>query len=226
MKKLTQEQFIKRVTKIHPKLDFSEYIFKTTRTKSIVIDKLGIRYIFNANHLLNGKRPKSQSAINKQHWFLINAKEIHGDYYDYTRVEYVNMETKICIICPKHGEFYTTPVNHLTMQYKCKKCSHPKNINHPGGYSGKYKHEPEYELYLYKVKLYNETENFYKVGLSNNPEVRFKHFPYKVEIISLEKGKLGNLFPKEQELIINLKQYEYVPKIHFKGYSECFTKLK
>ena len=33
--------------------------------------------------------------------------------YDYSKVEYVNYETKVCIICPEHGEFWQTPHGHL-----------------------------------------------------------------------------------------------------------------
>lgn len=45
--------------------------------------------------------------------FINKAKLIHGDKYDYSKVEYVNNNTKVCIICPKHGEFWQTPDNHI-----------------------------------------------------------------------------------------------------------------
>ena len=41
--------------------------------------------------------------------FIIRAKEVHGDKYDYSKVEYVNNKTKVCIICPEHGEFWQRP---------------------------------------------------------------------------------------------------------------------
>ena len=34
--------------------------------------------------------------------------------YDYSKVEYVNSHEKVCITCPKHGEFWQTPTNHLS----------------------------------------------------------------------------------------------------------------
>jgi hypothetical protein len=37
--------------------------------------------------------------------FIAKAKAVHGDRYDYSKVEYVNASTKVCIICKKHGEF-------------------------------------------------------------------------------------------------------------------------
>ena len=53
--------------------------------------------------------------------FINEAKKIHGDKYDYSKVEYVNNLTKVCIICPEHGEFWQTPKQHLRGQ-GCPKC--------------------------------------------------------------------------------------------------------
>ncbi len=38
---------------------------------------------------------------------------IHGDSYDYSKVNYTNASTPVTIICPEHGEFQQTPTNHL-----------------------------------------------------------------------------------------------------------------
>jgi very-short-patch-repair endonuclease len=46
---------------------------------------------------------------------------LHGDYYDYSKVEYVNADTKVQIICPKHGLFEQKPYKHLQGQ-GCRKC--------------------------------------------------------------------------------------------------------
>lgn len=44
--------------------------------------------------------------------FVDRAKEVHGDKYDYSKVEYVNNRAKICIICPIHGEFWQRSYSH------------------------------------------------------------------------------------------------------------------
>lgn len=46
--------------------------------------------------------------------FIVKARLIHGDKYDYSKVVYVNNSTKVCIICPDHGEFWQKPSNHLS----------------------------------------------------------------------------------------------------------------
>lgn len=48
-----------------------------------------------------------------QEQFIEQAQDIHNNKYDYSKVKYVNKNTKVCIICPKHGEFWQTPSNHL-----------------------------------------------------------------------------------------------------------------
>ena len=63
----------------------------------------------------NGRRLTTEEFIKK-------AKEVHGDKYDYSKVEYKNTSTKVCIICPEHGEFWQTPNEHL-QGHGCRKCS-------------------------------------------------------------------------------------------------------
>lgn len=46
--------------------------------------------------------------------FVEKAKKVHGDKYDYSKIEYINTMTKVCFICPTHGEFWQTPNNHLS----------------------------------------------------------------------------------------------------------------
>ena len=42
----------------------------------------------------------------KNEIFIEKAKKAHGDKYDYSKVQYVNAYTKVCIICTEHGEFW------------------------------------------------------------------------------------------------------------------------
>lgn len=57
--------------------------------------------------------------------FIKEAKEIHGDKYDYSQVNYVNQLTNVSIICPIHGIFQQKPKNHLK-GCGCQKCSFGK----------------------------------------------------------------------------------------------------
>lgn len=53
--------------------------------------------------------------------FIARAKAVHGDKYDYSKVEYKNANSKVFIICPKHGEFTNIAVTHLNGS-GCPKC--------------------------------------------------------------------------------------------------------
>lgn len=58
--------------------------------------------------------------------FIEVAREIHGNKYDYSKVNYVNKTTLITIICPIHGEFQQRPDDHLHKKSGCPKCG--KNV--------------------------------------------------------------------------------------------------
>jgi hypothetical protein len=45
--------------------------------------------------------------------FIEKAKIVHGDKYDYSKINYLNSRTKVTIICPIHGEFQTRPDMHI-----------------------------------------------------------------------------------------------------------------
>ena len=54
--------------------------------------------------------------------FIEEATKVHGGLYEYHKVEYVNGKTKVCIVCPIHGEFWQSPTNHLKGK-GCPYCS-------------------------------------------------------------------------------------------------------
>ena len=56
--------------------------------------------------------------------FIKRVKQVHGDRYDYSKVEYINAQQKVCIICPEHGEFWQNPFGHLSGR-GCKECGKP-----------------------------------------------------------------------------------------------------
>lgn len=60
--------------------------------------------------------------------FIQKARKIHGNKYDYSRVDYVRSKSKVCIVCPKHGEFWQTPNDHLSGK-GCRKCKYATVYN-------------------------------------------------------------------------------------------------
>lgn len=60
--------------------------------------------------------------------FIEKAKKVHHGKYDYSKVQYVNSSTKVCVICPLHGEFWVAPYAHLN-GVGCPECAGVKKRN-------------------------------------------------------------------------------------------------
>lgn len=63
--------------------------------------------------------------MNKKEKFIEKAKKVHGNKYNYSKVDYIDSITKVCIICPIHGEFWQTPQGHIRGN-SCPKCANKK----------------------------------------------------------------------------------------------------
>ena len=127
--KLTTEEFIKKAREKHgDKYDYSKVEYNGGKNKVCIICKKdchGEFYQRPTIHLQGyGCSKCSEKANLTTEEFIKKAKEIHGDKYNYSKVNYKNSTTKVCIICKEdgHGEFYQTPNCHLSGS-GCPKCS-------------------------------------------------------------------------------------------------------
>lgn len=124
MKRNTIDDFIEKAKLIHcDKYDYSKSVYINVRTKLIITCPIHGDFEQKPNLHLNGCGcPKC--ANNTKHTresFINKSKQIHGNKYDYLKVEYKNNKTNVCIICPEHGEFWQTPSSHL-QGHGCQKC--------------------------------------------------------------------------------------------------------
>lgn len=130
MRRLTIDEFIARAKLIHnDNYDYRKVIYKNAHTKiCIICKKYGEFWQTPASHLSGGKHPKDRKIVYKtgKAHFVPKAIKVHGDKYDYSKVEYVDAHTKVCIICKKHGEFWQKPGNHLQGR-GCDKCAREKS---------------------------------------------------------------------------------------------------
>lgn len=122
MKKLTTEEFIERARQVHgDKYDYSKVEYINTESKVCIVCPIHGEFWQRPNDHLGGHGCKecmrdsnSERLAFTLSDFIKKAKEVHGDKYDYSKVEYKNNKTKVCIICPKHGEFWQKPFHHLS----------------------------------------------------------------------------------------------------------------
>ena len=131
---MKNEDFIAKAKAIHgEKYDYSKVEYVNSFTKvCIICPEHGEFWQLPFNHLNQSHAQGCPKCAAKSRWdkrgkpttedFIRKAKEVHGSKYDYSKVEYVNAATKVCIICPIHGEFWQTPANHL-MGNGCSKCA-------------------------------------------------------------------------------------------------------
>lgn len=128
-KKLTINRFIDEANLIHNnKYDYSKTIIKNYNEKICITCPIHGDFLMTISRHLRGSGCQ-KCAKNKKptiEEFIARAKEIHGDKYDYSKVNYVNNHTNVSIICPKHGEFLQTPSAHLNARNGCPICNESK----------------------------------------------------------------------------------------------------
>lgn len=119
-----------------------EYWYKDVKTKNFIWKSLhihGDKYIYHKTVYVkskekvwiecrNGhcfpKRPNdhlnysgcpdcSEKRKMTKETFIKKAIKIHGNKYDYSKVEYINNHTKVIITCKEHGDFKLKPNEHL-----------------------------------------------------------------------------------------------------------------
>jgi hypothetical protein len=66
--------------------------------------------------------------MNKTEEFIKKVRMIHGNKYDYSKVNYINNRTKVEIICPEHGSFMQIPYHH-SKGCGCPICSKNKRLS-------------------------------------------------------------------------------------------------
>ena len=118
---MTLKDFITKAHEIHGhKYDYSKVEYVDDKTKVCIIDPEYGEFLQKPNDHLKGcgcpKRDVEQNSKNQTlsaKAFLKKARLVHGDKYDYSKVEYVNGSTKVCIISPELGEFWQTPIEHI-----------------------------------------------------------------------------------------------------------------
>jgi hypothetical protein len=118
-KRLTKEEFIERSKKVHgDKYDYSKVEYLSIDKKVIIIMD-NVEYLQTPNQHLIGRCPentKTKKLTTEE--FISKSKEIHGDKYDYSLVNYINSLTPVKIIYD--GVIYEqNPRNHLN-GFKCE----------------------------------------------------------------------------------------------------------
>lgn len=152
-------KFIEKAKIIHAdKYNYSLVKYIKSKLKIIIICPIHGEFEQRASGHLAGygcskcSSDKQKLDINK---FIEKAKEVHGDKYDYSLVEYKTYDENINIVCPIHGQFEQTPNNHLKGS-DCLKCSlNNRVINNNFVKKANKKHGDKYDYSLVNYKGFN-----------------------------------------------------------------------
>jgi very-short-patch-repair endonuclease len=126
MESIKNNNFIEKAKAIHKnRYNYSKVNYVNAKTKIIITCKQhGDFEQTPSNHLsgFNCQRCAKNLKINTT-TFIEKATSIHNNKYDYSKVNYLNADTKITIVCKEHGEFEQIPDFHLNRKCGCPKCA-------------------------------------------------------------------------------------------------------
>ena len=124
--KITPQEFINRCNEIHgDKYDYSKVDYKNANTKIIIICKEHGEFYKTPSKHTNAKQGCAKCTgyyIPTTDEFIENARLVHGDKYDYSKVDYKYSKEDVIIICKIHGDFLQRPGNHIKSKQGCPKC--------------------------------------------------------------------------------------------------------
>lgn len=162
--------------------------------------------------------------------WLEKAANAHGDFFDYSKVKYVNARTNVEVGCPDHGYFWTNPRQHY-LGHGCKKCA---NANLQGLYSTKYfdkfpdKKTTPAILYFLQYTSKDTGEVFYKTGITSNSiseRVSIDKKSHYIEILMDRVMTLYDAYTKEQYILERFSEFKYRPKHEMRGgNTECLSR--
>ena len=122
---MDQEKFIESSNNLHHNLyDYTKVKYIDAKTKITIICKKHGEFEQTPNNHLTGFgciKCAGTDQLNTSD-FIIKAKKVHGDLYDYSKTEYISGKQDVSIICKKHGEFKQKASKHINASHGCPKC--------------------------------------------------------------------------------------------------------
>ena len=171
MPKFTTEEFIERARKMHgDRYNYSKTEYIGIYEPVIIICAIhGDFKQVAKDHLRGNGCSKCNGRFMNTEFLIEKAREIHGDKYDYSKVKYINSDTKIVVICPKHGDFLTRAADFIR-GHACAGCKADKaKERHLEKRKTQYLPYSEASLYCIEnnIKSGKQYYKFYKLNKPN-----------------------------------------------------------
>lgn len=94
--------------------------------------------------------------------YIERIKAVHGNKYDYSKIQYKTMHGKINVVCPKHGEF-TIHAYRLLQEQGCRKCGIERRVAMRTKTTEQFIADAKMvhgDIYDYSVTIYNGAARF------------------------------------------------------------------
>lgn len=121
------EQFIQEANELHDNFyDYSKVVYKNKDTKiEIGCPIHGSFWQIPADHLRPYGCKKCANEASKIGYdeFVRRSNIKHNNKYDYSKVVYNRCDERVCIGCPKHGDFWQFVTGHMHSGYGCIVCA-------------------------------------------------------------------------------------------------------
>lgn len=236
-KRVTTESFTERAIKVHgEKYNYDKCIYYSAKENLIITcRKHGDFNQLPFNHL-KGKgcmkcrlEKASKKYMFSQEEVISRFKEIHGNRYDYSIVEYNGSKNKIKIICNIHGEFEQYADAHAVGK-GCDLCARQTLNYRKSDYIDlcKNKHNGKSNFYVLKMREDDGTV-FYKIGITVQKlkyRYRSKDMPYDYEVVRLINADAEHVFDTELKIKSLMLNEIYTPVNKFAGSRyECFSHI-
>ena len=126
MRKKTTETVIQELKELYGDFfDYSKLVFNGSQKKFCLICPEHGEFYVRYDKIIKGQGcplcNKEKREIEKIRTYIERAKKIHKNRYQYDYVNWDNINNKVKIICPEHGEFFMALNNHINMKQECPK---------------------------------------------------------------------------------------------------------
>jgi protein-arginine kinase activator protein McsA len=159
VKRLTQEEYVEKATKLHEgRYTYENTVYTRSAAKIEVTCPNHGAFLVTANNHVSASNLTGcpECYGNKKiplEAFITKATVIHNGKYSYEKVDLVNSQKHIEIICPEHGSFMQTPTRHISGR-GCQIC---------GGTT----RQSKQSLIDKAVNIYGDTFDYVKLSIIN-----------------------------------------------------------
>jgi len=159
---------------------------------------------------VRGRKTSSRKQLGKSR-FIEKSRQVWGDRYDYSGVEYGGYKSHVSLRCLEHDEVFTqTPNSHLGGSQGCPYCS---STNRGAGM-----------VYLIEIHVPDTNEKFIKIGwTTSNVRTRFTKDEFEWKQLNRKMFPNAYLGERWERYMQNMfDDCRYKPKHSFSGETECF----